>query len=84
MQYFVLLLKFDVVQSKIPEKEMTYGVFKSVMYASLHIFPWRQNDEKSLSQISKIEYTEIKNAWKEAKWAIAQNCTFLGNGIIEA
>ena len=43
---FVLLLKFDVVQSKIPEKEMTYGVFKSVMYASLHIFPWRKKWRK--------------------------------------
>ena len=44
---------------------MTYCVLKSVMYASLHIFPSKKNDEKILSEISKSEYREnieIKSA----------------------
>ena len=44
---------------------MTYGVFKSVVHASLHIFPWKEKSRKNLSQISKSEYIEIKSAWKE-------------------
>ena len=41
----------------------------------------RKNDEKNLSQINKSEYIEIKGAWKEAKGAIAQHFTFLGNEL---
>ena len=62
---------------------MTYGVSKSVMHASLHIFPWKKKMTEKF-YLRKSEYIKVKSTWKEAKWAIAQHFTFLGNGIIEA